>query len=156
MAIEDDINFFERVTMLRLLGRPALRVLAIGAESKYVHGGEILFRKGDAADSGYVVQEGAFKLTASNARDDGEAAPVVRPGATLSELGLITRTIHAMNAVAIEPSTVIRIPRSLFMKMLEGHPDAARRLRDHFMSRVDESVHDLAALRQAFNKAGAR
>jgi len=156
MAIEDDISFFERITMLRLLGRPALRVLAIGAESKYVHGGEILFRKGDAADSGYLVQEGAFKLTTSNAREDRESTTVVRPGAMLSELGLITRTIHSTNAVALEPSTVIRIPRSLFMKMLEGHPDAARRLRDHFMSRVDESVHDLAALRQAFNKAGAR
>jgi CRP-like cAMP-binding protein len=156
MAIEDDINFFEGVASLRVLGRPALRVLAIGAESRYVHGGEILFRRGDAADAGYLVQEGAFRLVAGNAREARHTAPVVRPGAMLSELGMITRTIHPVTASAIEPSTVIRIPRSLFMKMLEGHPDAARRLRDHFMNRVGESAQDLAALRQVFAGAGTK
>ncbi len=156
MAIEDDISFFEHVPMLRLLGREALRVLAIGAESRYVHGGEILFRKGDAADSGYVVQEGSFKLTAGSPREGAESKIMVRAGGLMSEFGLITRTIHPLTASAAEPSTVIRIPRTLFMKMLEGHPDAARRLREHLVSRVDESVQDLAAVREAFRKVGAR
>ena len=35
MSIEDDIAFLERVPTLRLLGRTALRILAIGAESRY-------------------------------------------------------------------------------------------------------------------------
>ena len=38
MAIDDDISFYERVPTLGLLGRQALRILAIGAESRYVHG----------------------------------------------------------------------------------------------------------------------
>lgn len=156
MSIEDDITFFSNVPTLRLLGRQALRVLAIGAESRYVHGGEILFRKGDAADSGYVVQEGVFKLTAGNPRENADSKIMVRAGGLLSELGLITRTIHPLTASAAEPSTVIRIPRSLFMKMLESHPDAAFKLRDHFASRVDESVHDLAAVREAFRRTGSR
>ncbi len=62
MSIEDDIVFFERVPTLRLLGRDALRILAIGAESRYVHEGEVLFSAGDVADCGYVVQEGSFRL----------------------------------------------------------------------------------------------
>ena len=37
MTIEDDIAFFERVPTLSLLGRAALRILAIGAESRFVH-----------------------------------------------------------------------------------------------------------------------
>ena len=56
MTIEDDIAFFERVPTLSLLGRAALRILAIGAESRFVHGGEVLFYAGDAADSAYVIQ----------------------------------------------------------------------------------------------------
>ena len=35
MTIEDDIAFLERIPSLRLLGRDALRILAIGAESRY-------------------------------------------------------------------------------------------------------------------------
>ena len=33
MAIEDDILFFEQAPMLRLLGRTALRILALGVRS---------------------------------------------------------------------------------------------------------------------------
>ena len=62
MTIEDDILFIERVPTLRALGRDALRILAIGAESRYVHKGEVLFVAGEAADSGYVIQEGSFVL----------------------------------------------------------------------------------------------
>ena len=62
MGIEDDILFIERVPTLRALGRDALRILAIGAESRYVHSGEVLFIAGEAADGGYVIQEGSFRL----------------------------------------------------------------------------------------------
>ncbi len=58
MTIEDDISFFERVPTLSLLGRQALRILAIGAENRYVHGGEVLYSAGADADGGFVIQEG--------------------------------------------------------------------------------------------------
>ena len=69
MTIEDDIAFFERVPTLGLLGRDALRILAIGAESRYVHGGEVLFGMGDEADAGYVIQEGSFSLSSGDAEE---------------------------------------------------------------------------------------
>src|SRR5258708_33742100 len=62
MTIEDDIAFFERVPTLGLLGRGALRILAIGVESRYVHSGEGRFTAGDDADSGFIGQEGSFIL----------------------------------------------------------------------------------------------
>lgn len=147
MAIEEDITFFENVPSLRLLGRSALRVLAIGAESKYVHGGATLFNRGDNADAGYIVQEGSFRLETHDKSDRGL---VVRSGALISEFALITKTVHNFTATAIEPSTVLRIPRALFVKMLEGHPDAARRLRDHLAKQVNQAARDLAHVRAAF------
>ena len=62
LGIEDDIMFIERVPTLRMLGRDALRILAIGAESRYVHKGEVLFTAGETADCGFVIQEGSFRL----------------------------------------------------------------------------------------------
>ena len=50
MTIEDDIAFFQRVPTLGALERDALRILAIGAESLYVHSGAVLFHAGEAAD----------------------------------------------------------------------------------------------------------
>ena len=139
MSIEDDISFLERVSTLSLLGREALRILAIGAESRYVHDGDVLFREGEVADAGYVVQEGAFTLASGNART-GIAPITVGPGALIGELALLTETVRPATATATEPSSVIRIPRKLFLKMLEGYPDAARRLREVIALRATQAM----------------
>jgi CRP-like cAMP-binding protein len=145
MAIEDDINFFEKVPTLSMLGRGALRILAIGAESRYVHSGETLFAVGDDADGGYVVQEGSFRLSPRG----GDTVKSIRVGVgtLLGELALFTETTRPVTATALEPSTVLCIPRPLFLKMLEGYPDAAIRLREILAKRTDESERDMQRLR---------
>src|ERR1700726_4898344 len=145
MTIEDDIAFFERVPTLGLLGRDALRILAIGAESRYVHGGEVLFAVGDQADAGYVIQEGSFSLATGKA-DAGEPLVVGR-GALIGELALLTETTRPATATALEPSTVLRIPRGLFLKMLDGFPSAAERLRDILTKRSNQSTADIYTVR---------
>ena len=145
MTIEDDIAFFERVPTLGQLGRDALRILAIGAESRYVHGGEKLFGAGDEADAGFVIQEGSFSLSSGQA-DEGEPLVVGR-GTLIGELALITETRRPATATALEPSTVLRIPRSLFLKMLDGYPSAAEKLRDILMTRSNQSAADIYAVR---------
>jgi CRP-like cAMP-binding protein len=145
MTIEDDIAFFERVPTLGLLGRDALRILAIGAESRYVHGGEVLFGLGDEADAGYVIQEGSFSLSSGPA-DQAEPLVVGR-GALIGEIALLTETTRPATATALEPSTVLRIPRSLFLKMLDGYPSAAEKLRDILMTRSNQSAADIYNVR---------
>jgi CRP-like cAMP-binding protein len=145
MSIEDDISLFERVPTLSTLGRQALRILAIGAETRYIHGGEVLFNEGDTADSGFVVQEGSFNLSMASALDSREIT--VGPFTLLGEVALFTETRRPATATALEPSTVLTIPRPLFLKMLDSFPDAARKLRDVFASRLDQSEHDIANVR---------
>jgi len=149
MSIEDDIAFLERVPTLRLLGRPALRILAIGAENRYVHSGEVLFSAGDAADAGYVLQEGSFSLV-PEAPNDSETI-TVGPGTLLGEIAMLTETTRPATAKALEPATVLRIPRTLFLKMLEGFPDAAARLRDDMASRASRSARDMYVVRSTLD-----
>jgi CRP-like cAMP-binding protein len=144
VSIEDDIAFFERVPTLRMLGRTALRILAIGAESRYVHDGEALFHFGDAADCGYVIQDGSFTLRSD--RPDREEI-VAGPGTLLGELALLTETARPATAIAREPSTVVRISRSLFLKMLEGYPEAAIKLREQIATRAQQSMQEIGNIR---------
>ena len=150
MTIEDDIAFFGRVPTLGTLGRPALRILAIGAENRYVHSGEVLFSAGDAADAGFVVQEGSFRLAPREV--EGGDSVTVGPGALIGELAMIAETTRPVTATALEPSTVLRIPRPLFLKMLEGFPDDARRLRDVLSKRTDQSTSDIFGIRAALDR----
>lgn len=153
MTIEDDIAFLERVPIFSLLGPHALRILAIGTESRYVHKGEVLFSAGEIADAGYLVQEGSFVLELADADSDAERVTVPR-GTLLGESALLTETLRPVTATALEPSTVLRIPRSLFLKMLDGFPDAAQRLRDHFARRAEQTTRDIVAVREALEPGG--
>jgi len=147
MTIEDDIGFFERVPTLSLLGRQALRILAIGAETRYIHGGEVLFNAGDEADGGFVVQEGRFSLSSS---EDGREL-TVGPFTLLGEVALFTETRRPATATALEPSTVLLIPRPLFIKMLDSFPDAAHKLRDILANRLDQSSREIGNVRAALD-----
>lgn len=152
MTIEDDTIFLGRVPSFAVLGGDALRILAIGAESRPVRSGEVLFRSGESADAAYVVQEGAFALRpdagGTNAPERKVSEVLATAGALLGEFALLTETIRPVTAVATEPSIVIRIPRSLFLKMLEGYPDAAQRLRDHFARRAEQTASDIFTVRK--------
>jgi CRP-like cAMP-binding protein len=144
MTIEDDIAFLERVPALSILGRDALRILAIGSESKYVHEGAALFSEGEDADSAYVVQEGSFDLVS----EKSVIAPAeAGPGTLIGEFALFTETRRPVAAIAREPSSVVRIPRQLFLKMLEGYPEAALRMRDAVARRVDQTAGELTRVR---------
>ena len=152
MTIEDDIAFLDGVPTLALLGRPALQILAIGSEGRYVHDGEVLFKAGDAADCGYVIQEGSFRLTPAGAEDGNDVT--VGRGVLLGELALLIDTVRPVTATAAEPSNVMRISRSLFLKMLEGFPDAALRLRDHIAARANQTARDMSNVRASLDPEG--
>ena len=138
MSIEDDIALLERVPTLRLLGSESLRMLAIGSEQRNVEGGDALFREGDTADCGYVVQRGALRVN-----DGGGAEIVAGPGALIGELALVVEMKRPASAVALEHSTVVRISRSLFQRVLESDPLSALRLRDEFAKRANRVAGDI-------------
>ena len=142
MAIDDDITFLERVPTLSLLGRQALRILAIGAETRYIHSGEVLFKRGEEADGAYVIQDGRFKLSSN----DGNEL-TVGPCTLLGEVALFGETRRPATARALEPSTVLRIPRFLFVRMLDSFPEAARKLREILAARLDQTTREISNVR---------
>src|SRR5579863_6749433 len=137
MSIEDDVALLERVPTLRVLGTASLRMLAIGSEQRGFPRGSVLFNAGDDADSGFVVQRGAFRI------EDGGAMLVAGPGSLIGELALINAMRRPSTATALEDSSVIRVARSLFQRVLESDPAAARRLRDEFARRTSQIASDI-------------
>jgi len=138
MSIDDDVALLERVPTLRLLGANSLRMLAIGSEAREFDRGDLLFNAGDDADAGFIVQRGAFRV-----EDDSGAEVVAGPGALIGELALVVAMRRPSTATALERSSVIRVARSLFQRVLESDPAAARRLRDEFANRTSQIASDI-------------
>ncbi len=150
MSLEDDIAFFEQVPTLAVLGKDALRILAIGAETRNLPSGAVLFYAGELADGGYIVQEGALLLEPGTLQEGKEVT--VGPGTLVGELALLTDMVCPATAIAKEPTVVIRITRNLFKKMLEGYPEAAVKLRDIMAERVDDWTRELVAVKRVMDK----
>ncbi len=142
MSIDDDIALLARVPALNLLGMAALQVLAIGAEQRDLGYGDKLFHAGDIADAGYVVRRGSFRVTAG----EGGREVIAGPGELIGELALIVEMRRPATAVALEPSTVVRVSRTLYQRVLESHPEAARRVRDDLAERTNAATMAIARL----------
>lgn len=69
---------------------------------------------------------------------------LVEAGTLLSELALVTLVERKYTAIALEDSTVVRITRALFHRLIEEYPEAAqlieRRVRDNFNIMVNQAV----------------
>jgi CRP-like cAMP-binding protein len=155
MTIEDDIAFLERVPTFAQLGFSALQIVAIGSETKHLEDGEVLFRAGETADAGYVIQEGSLKLTQHDARRS-DPSVTLGPGVLIGELALVTETVRPVTAIAAEPTTVIRISRSLFRKVLEGFPEAARLMRDRLAERANQAADEISSVLGALDPENRR
>jgi CRP-like cAMP-binding protein len=150
MSIDEDIAILEQVPMLRVLGRGTLRMIAVAAETRQVNTGEMLFAPNEKPDCAFVVQDGMFALSI----DPENSSRVIEagPGTMLGEFALVTEAARPLSAIAQQPSTVMRISRSMFMKILQDDADAAVRLRDYVARRTRQSVADLLVMKDAFDQ----
>ena len=151
MTIEDDIAYLERIPLLRRLGSGALRIVAIGVESYDLQPGQILFAAGDSADGAFIIQRGSVSLKPERS---GEPEVIAGPGTLLGESALLAETRRPATATARESATVMRISRAMFLRMLEGYPDAAHRLREMIASRADQWAREMENVRATLLPGG--
>lgn len=153
MSIDRDIAFLETVPLLGLLGTDALRIIAIGAETRYMFNGDILFEEQQSADAGYVVVKGKLKLSAKSYKIP-EAQAFVAKGELLSPIALVLETQYRETAAALETSTVLRITRTLFMRTLEGTPEAAVKFRDAMQYEMERTMKELERVQSQLDNLG--
>jgi CRP-like cAMP-binding protein len=68
----------------------------------------------------------------------------------------VTETVRPVTAIAAEPTTVIRISRSLFRKVLEGFPEAARLMRDRLAERANQATEEISLVRGTLDQPDRR
>jgi CRP-like cAMP-binding protein len=146
VALKRDIAILQTVPLFEAMDEDALRLIAFSAENRVFRAGDLLFRRGDMSDGGYVVLSGAIAL---DAMDDGSPAPVVATsGALIGELALITDTVRPATAIVREPCVVLKISRHVFRRVLEEFPELAERVHAHCQAKVQKMAGDLAEVRR--------
>src|SRR4028119_97520 len=102
MALQHDIAILSRAPLFHLLNRDALRLVAFAAEGRSLRAGDVIFRKGDRSDGGYVVSRGAIALDADE--NSPSSTFIAGPGALIGQTALFAAIERPATATANEPS----------------------------------------------------
>jgi CRP-like cAMP-binding protein len=146
MSNEDNIELLSRLPVFSKLEPSAVRLIAIAAETRHLRAGDILFRQGDLADCGYLLVSGALAL--DGIIDNGTVARGANIGDFLGETALIVATKRHVTAVARQNTTVLRVSRALFLRVLEEYPASAERLLRDVLVVINSVSKDLEAFRR--------
>jgi CRP-like cAMP-binding protein len=141
MALNDDIRLLSQLPLFNGMSEDQLRLIAFGADRRVISGGQLLFREGSPAEGAYVILAGSVELSRTGRSDQPEVQAVVGAGTMLSELALVTLVERKFTAVATQDTSVIRITRALFHRLIEEYPQAARLIEN----RIRDNIAALAA-----------
>lgn len=120
----DALTAFKSSPLFRDLDRRALRGLAETAAWQELHGGEFLYRSGDAADAMYLVVNGRIRVRRLDEAGAPEVLGEIGLGQTVGEVALVAGGPRTADALAVRDSRLLRISKADFDKLVRRHPDA--------------------------------
>ena len=148
MGLDDNIGRLASNPAFAMIEPEALRLLAFSGDTLILRAGDVLFRRDEISNGGFVVLTGSVALDTSG--HGASTARIVRPPGLIGEYALLTETRRPATAIAREPSTVLRISRPLFLRILQEFPESAERLRQSLSERLGQFIGDLGSVREAF------
>jgi CRP-like cAMP-binding protein len=151
MSLDRDIALLSRVPLFSELSTEQLRLLAFSAVRLELSPGQILFREGALALSGYVIVYGGIEMTVG----EGAKRRIVatcETGSLVGEIALFVETRRPATGTAIVSSEVLEIERKLVIRTLNEYPHVALRLRATLADRLAATVNELTRVRQALSE----
>jgi CRP/FNR family transcriptional regulator len=111
-------------------GLPAeeLEEIAALAILKQLDKGDYLFHEGSQAEGFYVVQRGAINVHRVSPVGKEQVISVFGPGQSFAEAALASEGGYPANARAIEPTTILMVPKAGFIALVRRRPELALKM----------------------------
>src|SRR3954470_15134791 len=116
-----------RADLLQALPDAALTDLAGRARRRRFRSGQVVFNEGDIGTSLHVVRRGHLKVLLPTHADRLVLARV-EPGEAFGELAVLNSAPRTASVIAIEDCETLEISKADFERVLDQHPEAARRM----------------------------
>ena len=151
MDLNTEAEMLRKVPMFSKLELPKLKLVAFTSERCTYEGGEVLFEAGDAADSAYVIMEGAVEIVAETGAG-AVVEGVLGPNELFGELAVLTGSPRSATIRAKSRLVALRITGEMFLRLLAENPevslDVMRKLSDKLVRAHDQFVGLQQQLRQ--------
>ncbi len=145
-VLEERIALLEQAPLFSVLHPADLASLAEKFYPLRYRKSEMIFHEGEPAERLFLIDRGRVKLSISSANGQDMLIGVIGRGNIFGELAVIDRGPRAMDARAMEDSTVFALTSDVFWTLLENRPALARRLLELMarrLRRADQTSQDL-------------
>ena len=120
--------------------------------------GEIIFQEGDRGKGFYIVAEGQIKVFKISFEGKEQILHIYGPGHIFGEVPVFQGKNFPASAMALEPSTILFLPRQAFVQQIEKSPalamnmlaDLSRRLREFTIQIENLSLKEVPARLAAY------
>ncbi len=139
-APERPVNFFASPEMRAVIDRVATRVV--------LPDGAVLFRKGEDADSFYILDDGEIEISVTSVDGKKLSLEVLTTAEIFGEIGLFAGRRTA-DATALSPAKLRRVRRGDVLAAIRTEPDLALQMIDLLCARlrsVSEKLEERAFL----------
>ena len=114
-----------------------LETIAQATTQQNYNSGQIVFLEGEACTGLYIVQEGWLKAVKLSSAGREQTLRFIGPGDTFSEISVLTvAPNNPATVIALEPSSVLIVPREMMLQLLDEHTGLARVIIQNLASRV--------------------
>ncbi|MBD3904182.1 Crp/Fnr family transcriptional regulator [Chryseobacterium sp. Ch-15] len=100
------------------------KLFSFGADLKTYNPDDLIFSEGEVPGFFFLISKGKVKLNNYNEEGKEFIQGILSPGHSIGLSSLFTEKTYPLNAVAIEESEIIRLPKSQFLKFLKQHPES--------------------------------
>lgn len=151
MALGANIKALARLSLFAGFEPEALRLIAFAAQPLQFGAGDVVFRRDELSDGGYLVVSGSVRVDAGHDETEGDER-IIGPGALLGERALLTATTNAVSAIARENTATLKISRDLLRRVLEEFPASAASMQRALAKELQRLGGDIEKSRQAISK----
>jgi CRP-like cAMP-binding protein len=148
--LTEELALLEALPAFELFQREALQIIAFSSDVRQLRAGETLFKRGQISDSGYLVLAGSVSLDGG---EIGRSEPsVFARGALIGAQAMFAATERPATAVIKEDCRLMRISRSIVLRVLETFPETADRLRQKIATEAGDTLALFARVISVLNR----
>ena len=145
MALDSLVQPLRNLALFQGLSAAQMTAIARRAERVVFKPGDMLIATDMPADSAIIIVAGEARRIEGPDIAAAEALPV---GTLLGEMGMLIETVHTSSVIAASSVRALRIQRSELHEQMMA--DAG--LAEHFVRRISERLHDIAAEMRAIDQ----
>ncbi|HRJ76537.1 MAG TPA: cyclic nucleotide-binding domain-containing protein, partial [Anaerolineales bacterium] len=130
------LKAIKETSLFKELSEEALTAVAAKASVQNYGKDEALMRKGDPADSFFVILKGSLKIVTTDSKGDEIIINKVDGGETIGELALIDQLPRSAGAIALEDVEALELTRDAFFELLDERFDVSLGILRGFSNRL--------------------